>query len=173
MEIVSQLLRDWGYVVVFFMAATPMIGIIMIIPIAITMGLSPFWVVIISFVGKALPSWMLIVIYEKIVKWREECKRRKNTGHENQTEQPEIASKRRGRARKVWDRYGLPGLFLLAPAITGIYLAIVMALAFKSQKMLLAIWMTISLAVWSIGLGVLSFYGLSLFGWFTRGSQVT
>ncbi|MBS3968709.1 MAG: small multi-drug export protein [Clostridia bacterium] len=158
----------WEYILVFIMAATPWIEVLVVIPVAIASGLSPFWVVMAAFVGNVIPVWIIIAIYEKWEIWQSQRKSRKSEGEKGSydsqvEEQPKKISKRGNRARKIWNRYGLPGLALLAPAITGIHLAAVMALAFKSPKRSTAIWMTISLAVWSIGMGIISFYGLSLF----------
>ena len=163
----NQLLQIWEYIVVFVMAFIPGIEVLLVIPIAIATGLSPFWVVTVAFAGNLLAVWIITVVYERLENWWEEYKQQKIEGYEGQViEQVKKTSKRGDRARRIWDRYGLPGLALLAPAIIGIHLAVIVALAFKSPKWPTAIWMTISLAVWSIGLGVVSFYGLSLFGWF-------
>ena len=152
---------------VFIMAAIPLIEISVVIPVAIATGLSPVWVMIVAFVGNTLPVLIIIVVYEKSERWWAERQSQKSKAHERQEGSSEITSKtskRRARARKIWDLYGLPGLSLLAPALTGVHLVVVMALAFKCPKLPTAIWMTISLALWSLGLGVLSFYGLVLFG---------
>lgn len=167
----NQLLQIWEYIVVFIMAATPWMEVLIVIPIAIASGLSPFWVVVVAFVGNVLSVWLIIAIYERWEIWRTQRKRRKGeiekVSYDCQVEeQPKKISKRGSRARKIWNRYGLPGLALLAPAVTGIHLAAVMALACKSPKRSTAIWMTISLAVWSIGIGIMSFYGLSFLDWF-------
>jgi len=163
----NQLLQVWEYIVVFIMAFIPMIEILVVIPIAIATGLSPFWVVTVAFAGNVLAVWIIVAIYEKLENWWKEYKQQKNESYESQlVEKIEKTSKREDRARRIWERYGLPGLAFLAPAITGIHLAVIVALAFKSPKYLTAIWMAVSLLVWSIGLGIVSFYGLSLFGWF-------
>ena len=143
-----------------------MVEISVIIPVAIATGLSPVWVVLVSFAGNAIPVWIIIVVYEQFTRWWVERQRQNSKACENQAQLPEVTSKRRARAQKAWDDYGLPGLSLLAPALTGAHLAAIVALKLKSPKLPTALWMTISLVFWSIGLGALSFYGLSLFGWF-------
>lgn len=204
------LFTTWEYILVFIMAATPWIEILIVIPVAVAAGLSAFWVTIIAFIGNALPVLLIVALYEKWEQWR--LKRRTKAIEESthatsetecltsnelsieqdsgelhsdvhpyeelpsedqatvgpsQPEEPaaEEPSKRGKRARKIWDRYGLPGLALLAPAITGIHLAAVMALAFKSPKRATAIWMTISLALWAVATGVVSYYGLEWLDW--------
>lgn len=182
------LYTTWEYILVFLMAATPWVEILLVIPVAIAAGLSPFWVTVIAFIGNALPVLLIVALYEKWEQWRSirrdkrealstdepmesitdepsisvEPTEEGQTQEEATTEQP---SKRGKRARKIWDRYGLPGLALLAPAITGIHLAAVMAFAFKSPKRATAIWMTISLALWAVGTGIVSYYGLEWFDW--------
>ena len=163
----SQLLQVWEYVLVFIMASIPMIELLFVIPVAIAAGLSPFWVVVLAFAGNTITVWIVIVAYEKLEIWWAEYKSQKSEGYEKQAiEQFEKPSKRKDRARRIWDRYGLPGLAFLGPILIGIHLAAVIALALKSPKGATAIWMTASLAIWSIGVAVVSYYGLSLFGWF-------
>ena len=163
----NQLLQVWEYVLVFLAGATPWLEVLFVIPVAIAVGLSPFWVVVIAFIGNVSTVWIVIIAYEKLENWWTEYKLQQSEGYEKQAiEKLEKGLKRGDRARRIWNRYGLPGLALLAPILIGVHLAAIIALALKSPKRPTAIWMTISLAVWSIGLGVVSFYGLSLFGWF-------
>ena len=166
--LVNQLLQTWEYMLIFILGAIPMLEILVVIPLAIAAGLSPVLVVAAAFAGNTVSVWIFIIIYEKLESWWAERKRRKSIANESQgKDEPEKkTSKRKERAKKIWDNYGLPGLAFLAPALTGAHLAVIIALAFKSSKRAAAIWITVSLAVWSVGLGIVSYYGLSLFDWF-------
>ena len=61
---------------------------------------------------------------------------------------------------RIWDRYGLPGLAMAGPLITGIHLATVIALLFKPERSRLIFWMTSSLLVWTAGLVFMCYAGL-------------
>ena len=67
---------------------------------------------------------------------------------------------------RIARRYGVPGLSLIAPVLIGVSLAAVIMLVLKCPKLPTAIWLTVSVALWSILVGILSFQGLTLFGWF-------
>ncbi|OEH84275.1 hypothetical protein BHU72_10700 [Desulfuribacillus stibiiarsenatis] len=173
----SFLVELWEYVVIFTLAAIPWIEIAVVIPIGIAAGLSPFWVTAVAFIGNWLPVLLIIVLYEKWQIWRAK-RRERQTSIERTDEEPaqivgestqvEEGTKKGKRAQRIWNRYGLPGLALLAPAITGIHLAAVMALALKSSKRATLVWMTISLVVWAVGMGLVSYYGLEWFDFIKR-----
>lgn len=61
---------------------------------------------------------------------------------------------------RVWHRYGLPGLALLAPVITGVHLATVMALALGTPRQRVVWWMTASLALWAVVTAVVTAAGV-------------
>lgn len=71
-------------------------------------------------------------------------------------------SKKETRSRRIWERYGIPGLALLAPILVGTDIAAVLALTFGSNRTHVISWMTISLAVWTVIFVVASMYGFSL-----------
>lgn len=142
----------WEYAVLFLMAAIPWIEIVVVIPLGIAGGLSPVAVSILAFTGNLLTILLLIALYKKWTEWRE--RRREEKGITKKT------SKRKERAKKIWERYGLPGLALIGPFFVGTHLTAVMGLALGSRKNLVTAWMTFSLLVWTIGLTAASFYGL-------------
>ncbi len=123
----------WQYALVFLAAATPWLEIMIVIPVAVGMGLSPVPVTIVSFVGNALPVFGIITLFRRWEQRRGPVRRRWGP-----------------RSQRVWDRYGLPGVALAGPVLTGIHLAAVMALALRADRRLTALWMTLSLAFWSL-----------------------
>ena len=122
----------WQYALVFLAAATPWLEIIIVIPVAVGMGLSPLPVTLVSFLGNALPIFGIIALFRRWEARRGPVQRRWSP-----------------RAKRVWDRYGLPGVALAGPLITGIHLATVMALALRADRYPTALWMTVSLGLWS------------------------
>lgn len=123
----------WQYTLVFLAAATPWLEIMIVIPVAVGAGLSPVPVTIVSFIGNALPVFWIIALFRRWERRRGPVRRRWGP-----------------RAQRVWDRYGLPGIALAGPALTGIHLAAVMALVLRADRRLTALWMTLSLALWSL-----------------------
>lgn len=123
----------WQYALVFLAAATPWLEIIVVIPVAVGVGLAPVPVTVVSFIGNALPVFGIIALFRRWEARRGPVRRRWSK-----------------RAKRVWDRYGLPGLALAGPLITGIHLAAIMALALRADRRRTAVWMSLSLAIWSL-----------------------
>lgn len=151
------------YASIFIMAATPWLELLLVIPIGIGMGLHPIPVAIVTFVGNALPVFIIIFLYNGIMKWWERRKKKKQ--NENETEEEKGKKNKRGdRAKRIFQKYGLPGLALLGPAVTGIHLATLIAMSFRARKINIMIWMNVSLIIWTIVMTVASVHGID---WFT------
>ncbi|AGA31821.1 Small multidrug efflux protein - like protein [Thioalkalivibrio nitratireducens DSM 14787] len=138
----------WHYALVFLAAATPWLEIMIVIPVAIGVGLAPIPVTVVSFVGNALPVFGIIVLFRA---WE------RRHGPLRRHWSP--------RARSIWERYGLPGIALAGPVVTGIHLAAVMALALQADRQRTAIWMTLSLALWSVATTVVTLMGFEGLRW--------
>ncbi len=72
-------------------------------------------------------------------------------------------AKRRERVERVWKRYGIPGLALQAPLLTGPLLATVLALGLGAPPRLLLCWMLASVVFWGAALTGAAALGLSVF----------
>ena len=72
-------------------------------------------------------------------------------------------ARRRERVERVWKRYGLPGLALQAPLLTGLLLATVLALGLGAPPRPLLSWMLASIVLWGALLTGAAARGLSLF----------
>ena len=72
-------------------------------------------------------------------------------------------AKRRERIERVWKRYGIPGLALQAPLLTGPLLATVLALGLGAPPRPLLGWMLASIVLWGAALTGAAALGLSLF----------
>ncbi|ADU29063.1 small multi-drug export protein [Evansella cellulosilytica] len=157
----------WQYILIFVMAATPWLEILIVIPLGIAIGLHPIPVAIVSFVGNFLP--ILLIVY--LMKWfqstqwykrRLEKKRLKKLAKEEQQEEGTVIKKKnkKERAAAIFEKYGLPGLAFLGPIITGIHLAAIIALSLKANKNKTTFWMAISLFIWTVAITVMSFYSI-------------
>ncbi|MFP9192084.1 small multi-drug export protein [Natronosalvus vescus] len=127
----------WQYVLVFLLAATPLLEILVVIPIGIALGLDPVLVAIVAFAGNLIPIYGIVALSERVSAWLE--RRRSNE-----------PSARRKRATRIWNDYGLPGLALLSPIVTGVHLATVLALSLGARRRATLVWMTASIALWTV-----------------------
>jgi len=137
------------YGLVFLLAAVPLLEILVVIPIGVGLGFQPVGVAIAAFVGNLLPIYGIIAAHERIEHYLE---RRRDESE---------PSKRRQRAKQLWERYGLPGLAVASPVTTGVHLAAVLALGFGSSRRSTALWMTASIAAWTVVITIGSVFALS------------
>ncbi|QQK82066.1 small multi-drug export protein [Salicibibacter cibi] len=164
------------FILVFLGAAVPFIEYMTVIPLGIIIGLPLVPTIIFGFIGNLVTVFLVIVLVDKI---REVLRRRKKKyvslpdkneesvpNPENEISEIEEAdttemnweesftSKRSQRAQKLWDKYGLPGLTVLGTGLFSSHLTALMACTFGGNRTYVFLWMTISLALWSIILGV-------------------
>ncbi|WP_374703469.1 small multi-drug export protein [Bacillus sp. Marseille-P3661] len=145
----------WAYALVFIFAAVPFFEGYAVVPLAIIAGLSPVLVIILGFVGNILTVLLLIIFIDKVKQWR-----KKRKGEENSQQ----SSKRSLRAKKIWEKYGLPGLALIGPLFVGSHLTAFMSVSFGGTKKLTAYWMTASLIVWITVFTILGYLGIDFMG---------
>ncbi|MBU9714248.1 small multi-drug export protein [Evansella tamaricis] len=153
----------WQYFLIFVMAATPWIEILLVIPIGIAFGLHPAMVGLVSFLGNFLPIFVIIYSFSwfRRTKWYQ-TRQIKNAQKQNSQEESYSSQKRtkKEKAAAIFQAYGLPGLAFLGPIITGIHLAAIIALSLKASKKLTTFWMGLSLLVWTIVITISAYYGI-------------
>ena len=130
----------WGYVLVFILAALPFFEVVGVVPLGILSGLHPVTTAVIGFVGNFLTVLLLIVFVDRFKAW---WLKRKEEKHDEKGEKKQL------KARKVWERYGLPGLALIGPFIIGSHLAAFMCMSFGTKRKQDTVWMTVSLIMWT------------------------
>lgn len=141
------------YFLVFLGAAIPWLEIALVIPLGIIRGLSPFWVMFLAFVGNMLTVLFLIIAFQKVKAWMTSRNKKKGRGDSKRTE----------RGKRIWNKYGMPGLALLGPILIGTHIAAFIGLLFGASKMNTTIWMTISIALWTLILGIATTMGFDFF----------
>ncbi|MDP9411833.1 MAG: small multi-drug export protein [Actinomycetota bacterium] len=72
-------------------------------------------------------------------------------------------ARRRERVERVWKRYGIPGVALQAPLLTGPLLATLLALALGAPPRPLLGWMIASIVLWGAAITGAAALGLSVF----------
>lgn len=138
----------WQYALVFALAATPLLEILVVIPLGVALGLDPVVVAVTAFAGNVLPIYGIVLAADRVAAWLES----RRSGE---------PSKRRKRAVRIWNRYGLPGLALLSPVTTGVHLAAVLALSLGARGRDTLAWMTGSIALWTVLITLVSVVGRS------------
>ncbi|AXF56456.1 small multi-drug export protein [Salicibibacter kimchii] len=167
------------FIIIFLGAAIPFIEYMTVIPLGVIIGLPLLPTIVLGFAGNLVTVLLVIFLVDKI---REFLQRRKkqnarlpatekgstsssNIDQEsnNKTEatattevawEESFTSKRRERAQKLWDKYGLPGLAVLGTGLLSSHLTAMMACTFGANRTYIIIWMAISLALWSILIGI-------------------
>ncbi|AXH99589.1 DNA-binding protein [Sporosarcina sp. PTS2304] len=141
------------YFLVFLGAAIPWIEIMLVIPLGIIRGLSPVWVVILSFAGNMLTVLLLIIGFQQVKDWIERRNKKKGSGE----------SKRRQQGEKIMNTYGLPVLTLAGPILIGTHIAAFIGLVFGANKATTAIWSAVSIALWCLVFGIVTAMGFDFF----------
>ncbi|WP_019534959.1 small multi-drug export protein [Paenibacillus ginsengihumi] len=156
----------WEYLALFGLAAAPWLEVFLVVPLGIAWGLSPIPVSIVGFIGNWIPVLLIGFFFTQISGW---WKRRRARKLGISEEEALTSGKKMSRARKIWDRYGTPGLALIAPVIVGTDIAALLALAFGSSKRWVMLWITIGLAAWTVILAVGSYYGFGYIKFLKQG----
>ncbi len=139
------------YALVFLFAAIPVVEILVVVPIAIGLGLNPVITGVVAFAGNAGSVVAFVLGYRWITRlWR--------------SDRDKSESGRYQRARRLWDRYGVAGVSFAGPILTGVHIAALVALVAGSRHWAIIAWMSVSIALWTVGLVLASLFGFSLLG---------
>lgn len=133
---------------------TSMLELWAAIPMGFLLKLDPVTNSLVCIAGAVSGAAVVIFGGEGIRKFIERKKR--------QTPAEESGKSRKNTARVIWDKYGVIGLGLLAPWITGAPLAAAIGVGFKADPKKLLFWITAGVIICTVifvGLGVM---GLNL-----------
>ncbi len=154
-------MRNIEYLLVFLAAAVPWLEISLVIPVGIIRGLSPFWVMFLGFWGNTITVLLLILGFARVEQW---IKKRFEGRKPGQKQAKQIE-----RARSIMNKYGLPGMALFGPLFIGTHIAAFIALSFGADKKWTALWLTASMAFWTVVIGTATILGFDLFLEKTKG----
>jgi len=112
------------------------------IPVGLVMGFNPVAVAVMSILGALCGALIMAWVGERLRNWLFE-----KYGWD-------IINKRQGIIHRIWLKYGLIGLGLLAPFITGAPLGILLGITLGMPRKRLFIWISIGIILWGIGLTV-------------------
>lgn len=140
------------YLLIFLAAATPWLEIALVIPLGIVRGHSPFWVMIVAFLGNMLTVVLLIMLFERVKEY-----------FSKRSTKEKAKNKRQERAKRIWNKYGLPGLALLGPILIGTHIAAFIGMTLGAKKSWTLIWLTVSIGIWTLVFGVATMMGFDFF----------
>lgn len=150
------------YVLVFLFAAIPVVEILVVVPVAIGLGLDPVATGLVAFAGNVGSVYVVVAFHRRFSRWLRG--RRRSADPEADEQDGNDSHERYARARELWDRYGLAGLSVGGPILTGVHIAALVALLAGSSARAVAGWMTVSIGLWTVVLVVLSVFGVSVLG---------
>lgn len=139
-----------AHLAVFAGAAVPWFELFAIPP-GIALGLPALTVGLAAFTANSLVALATIAGWQRLSTWWQ-----RRRGHA-----PGSGSSG-SRARRAFDRYGVPGLALQGPVLSGMYFAAILALSLGAARRSVAIWTLISNAVWTVVLVAATAAGVSV-----------
>jgi Ca2+/H+ antiporter, TMEM165/GDT1 family len=141
-----------AYLAVLVTAAIPWLEVLLVVPAGVLAGLPWLPTVLVAVVGNVATLVPVVLAADRLEsRWR----RRRSEGG-----QPEG---RQGRARRVLDRYGVPGLAAIGPLLTGAHLAAAVAMASGADRRRALVWFVAGVVVWAVIAGVVTALGIETF----------
>lgn len=141
METMMKLLTVLGLAVVELWAA---------IPAGFALRLHPLATGITAALGAMSGALVVLLLGERVRIWL----LRRRGGKKDAPEQ-------HGRIYRIWQRYGVTGLGLLAPLLTGAPLGVALGLTLGAQAGRLFFWVSLGIALWSALLTLAGALGLA------------
>lgn len=128
------------------------------IPAGIALQLHPLLIGSASALGAAIGAIVVIFFGERLRNWLL-SKRKDKTGEEEEKQEDKKL------INKIWDKYGVIGLGLLSPLLTGAPLGAAIGISLGASSKRLFTWMGVGIAIWAIiltAISVLGFAGLQM-----------
>jgi len=139
---------------VMIVAMIPFIEGYFAVPVGIAIGFSAILTIVAAIVGNWLSVMVVILASDKVKQWL--------AGRKKTERQQEKQNKRLERGKKLFHKYGVPGVSLLGPLLIGDHIAALVCIASGASKRYVIIWQSIAIVVWAVGTGLLVMLGLSV-----------
>lgn len=137
MDLMMKLLTVFGIGIIELWAA---------IPAGFALDLHPVTIGLIAAIGAMVGAGTVLVLGERV---------------RNRLIRHRYPNAQHGRIYQIWQRYGVIGLGLLAPLLTGAPLGVVVGLTLGAPTGRLLFWICIGIVIWSIILTFLGVLGLA------------
>ena len=134
---------------IFILSLIPFFESYGAIPFGLILGFPTIPVILTAAVG----NWVSIMAFIWII-----SKLRSRIKSKKKDKEP---SKRALKARRYFEKYGVPGVSL-AGILLGFHIAAAIPLAARANKSYVSLWITISIILWSVVVGILSVSGVNL-----------
>ena len=119
------------------------------IPTGTALKLNPIINGFASGLGAFLGALLVIIIGDRLRNW---LLKKKEKAHKND-----------GQIYRIWEKYGVIGLGMLSPLITGALLGAAIGISLGASPKRLLFWMTIGIAIWTVVLTMISTLGFAVF----------
>jgi len=123
------------------------------IPIGFGFGMDPILICVLAITGGITGGVLVVTLGDKIRQWLLRRHKKKDT-EEN---------KKPSAIQRVWEKYGVVGLGLLAPLLTGVPIGAALGVAFGAPRVKLILWLSIGTVIWSILMTTAGALGLEIF----------
>ncbi|WP_223869526.1 small multi-drug export protein [Paenibacillus sabuli] len=144
----APLLMQLG--VVFLISLVPFLEGYVAAPAGIFIGFPAIPTIVAASLGNWLSVMAVVALYGKL-------RKRKRDKPES-----ERSKKRMEKARKLFNKYGVPGVALIGPLVFGHHIGAFISLVSGASRQYVALWMTIGVLVWTIAAGALATAGVDL-----------
>ncbi|MFX3631757.1 MAG: small multi-drug export protein [Candidatus Pristimantibacillus sp.] len=134
--------------VVFLVSLVPFLEGYVAASVGIIIGFPVVPTIIAASLGNWLSIMAIIVLYDKL-RHRRNAKPKDNR-----------PNKRMESARKLFNKYGVPGVALIGPLVFGHHIGAFISLVSGASRRYVTLWMTIGVLVWTITAGVLAALGV-------------
>lgn len=118
------------------------------IPAGLALGLSPLLTGLASALGSIVALVFVVFLGDRIRNWIISRRKQKKVKEDNSS------------IDRIWDKYGVIGLGLLSPLITGAPLGAAIGVSLGAPPSRLILWMVIGIVVWAIILTLVSTLGI-------------
>jgi len=119
------------------------------IPAGTALKLNPLLNGFASGLGAFIGALLVILIGDRLRNW---LLKKKDRAHHN-----------KGQIYRIWEKYGVIGLGLLSPLITGSLLGAALGISLGASPKRLLFWMGIGIVLWTIVLTTISTLGFAVF----------
>jgi hypothetical protein len=172
-----------AYLTVFVAAAIPWLEVLLVVPAGIVAGLPPVPTALVGAAGNAATLVPLVVGGDRLRAWWQ-ARRTRRRAARNEPDPPagpptgpadadpgaaaartgadDGSAGRGGRARRLYTRYGLPGLALLGPLLTGVHVAALVGLAAGSPRRPTLVWLLGGVVLWAALAAAATVFGLDV-----------
>jgi Ca2+/H+ antiporter, TMEM165/GDT1 family len=153
---VNELIKEWSYLAVFILSALPWLESAVLVVVGVAFGMNPVGVTIAALLGNWLVLILVIFAFDRGRQWLTKRQSGKQEAKQNAM---------RERSHRIFVRYGLPGLAVVAPILIGTEIAVAFALSFKAPRGPVTFWMTLGMVGWTVVAAVGAYFGFDAIGW--------